>query len=88
VRVLGTYRLWGRLVTRLPRLAERAVERRLPTGAQDAILPHTLAVLCTLVSKTCFANALLPCWLFGIFLSNCRIGWRRARQWRDRASQP
>jgi hypothetical protein len=38
--------MWGRLktcgglLTRLPTLAERAVERRLPTGAQDSILPH------------------------------------------------
>jgi hypothetical protein len=38
--------MWGRLatcgglVTRLPKLAKRAVQRRLATGAQDAILPH------------------------------------------------
>ena len=33
---------WGSqgLVTRLPRLGERAVQRRLPTGAQLAKLPH------------------------------------------------
>jgi len=30
----------GGLATRRPKLAKRAVQRRLPTGAQDAILPH------------------------------------------------
>jgi hypothetical protein len=33
----------GELVTRLPMLAKRAVERRLPTGAPDAILPDYFA---------------------------------------------
>jgi hypothetical protein len=30
----------GGLVTRLLKLAERTMQRQLPTGAQDAILPH------------------------------------------------
>jgi hypothetical protein len=30
----------GGLETRLPTFAQRAVQRRLPTGAQDSILAH------------------------------------------------
>jgi len=40
VRLWGRFATFGGLLTRLPKLAKRAVQRRLPTGAQDAILPH------------------------------------------------
>ncbi len=48
IQLTQTAGLWGRLatcgglLTRLPKLAKRVVQRRVPTGVQDAILPHNV----------------------------------------------